>query len=180
MKTNKRNTIFVIASAIIFVAVIVLLIVFTTTGSFENHALLEALFVTGLVLAAGILAITLFMFFNQYSIYKTLQVENAYILGKKSAFNNLYAFQRRIATATRFRKKQSRHIIAFTVSNLIVAQNVNRNVEIFALNSYIVDFLEQTLFKNVMRLTNTSGINTRQKIWLTDRYLSNEYLKKIP
>ena len=39
---------------------------------------------------------------------------------------------------------------------------------------------EQTLFKNVMRLTNTSGINTRQKIWLTDRYLTNEYLKKIP
>ena len=149
MKTNKRNTIFVIASAILFVAVIVILIVFTATGLFENNAFLEAIFIAALVIFAALLAITLFMFLNQYALIKTLQIENAYVLGKKSDFNNLYGFQRKIAAATRFRKKQPRHIIAFTVSNLVVAQNVNRNVEIFALNSHIVDYLEQTLFEKM-------------------------------
>ena len=146
MKTNKRNTIFVVASAVLFVAIIIVLVVLTAAGAFENNALLEAILIAGLVIAAALLAITLFMFLNQYALVKTLQVENAYILGKKSDFNNLYGFQRKVATAARFRKKQSRHIIDFTVSNLIVAQNVNRNVEIFALNSHIVDFLEQSLY----------------------------------
>ena len=149
MKTNKRNTIFVIASAVLFVAIIIILVAFTATGFFDGHALLEAFLIAGLVLSAALLAVTLFLFLNQYALIKTLQVENAYVLGKKSDFNNSYGFQRKVATVTRFRKKQSRHILAFTVSNLIVAQNVNRNVEIFALNSHIVDFLEETLYKNM-------------------------------
>ena len=149
MKTNRRNTILVVVAAILFVTVIVVLIVFTVSGLFVDHELLEALLIAGLVLSAALLAVTLFMFLNQHALIKTLQVENAYVLGKKSDFNNLYGFQRKVAVATRFRKKQSRHIIDFTVSNLIVAQNVNRNVEIFALNSHIVDFLEDTLYKRV-------------------------------
>ena len=149
MKTNKRNTILVIASAILFVAIIIVLIVFTVNGLFVDHALLEALLIAGLVLFAALFAVTLFMFLNQYALIKTLQVENAYVLGKKSDFNNLYGFQRKVTSATRFRKRQSRHIIAFTVSNLIIAQNVNRNVEIFALNSHIVDFLEESLSKKL-------------------------------
>ena len=149
MKTNRRNTIFVVAAAIIFVAVIAVLVVFTVTGLFVGQELLEALLIAGLVLSAALLAVTLFMFLNQHALIKTLQVENAYVLGKKSDFDNLYGFQRKVGQAIRFRKKQSRHIIDFTVSNLIVAQNVNRNVEIFALNSHIVDFLQETLYKRV-------------------------------
>ena len=149
MNTNKKNTILVIASAVIFVAVIVVLVVFTLIDLLADSALLEALLIAGLVIAAALLAVTLFAFFNQYSLIKTLQVENAYILGKKSNFNNLYGFQRKIDVVSRFRKKQSRHIIAFTVSNLIVAQNVNRNAEIFALNSHLVDFLENDLYKKI-------------------------------
>ena len=149
MKTNKRNTIFVIATSVIFVAIVALLIIFSVVGLFDNNTLLEALLVSGLVLASALLTIALYLFLNQYALIKTLQVENAYVLGKKSGFNNLYGFQRKINVVTRFRKKQSRHIIAFTVSNLIVAQNVNRNVEIFALNSHIVDFLEQSLYQKM-------------------------------
>ena len=152
MKTNRRNTIFVVLAAILFVAVIVVLVVFTVSGLFDGQELLEAILIAGLVLSAALLAVTLFMYLNQHALIKTLQVENAYVLGKKSDFNNLYGFQRKVAYATRFRKKQSRHIIDFTVSNLIVAQNVNRNVEIFALNSHIVDFLQETLYKRVLLL----------------------------
>ena len=149
MKTNRRNTIFVIAAAVIFVTIVALLIIFSAVSLFDKNTLLEALLVASLVLGSALLAIALFLFLNQYALIKTLQVENAYVLGKKSDFNNLYGFQRKINVVSRFRKKQSRHIIAFTVSNLIVAQNVNRNVEIFALNSHIVDFLEQSLYQKM-------------------------------
>ena len=147
MKTNKRNTIFVIGASVIFVTIIILLVAFTLSGVFDNNALLEALLIAALVLAAALLAVTLFLFLNQYALIKTLQVENAYIFGKKSDFDNLYGFERKVALAIRFRKKQNRHIISFTVSNLVVAQNVNRNVEIFELNSHIADFLQDTLYK---------------------------------
>lgn len=43
-----------------------------------------------------------------------------------------------------------------------------------------VKLREETLYKNVMRLTNTRNINTEQQIWLTDRYLTYQYLNKIP
>lgn len=39
---------------------------------------------------------------------------------------------------------------------------------------------EETLYKNIMKLTNTKNINTNQKIWLTDRYLTYQYLNRIP
>lgn len=43
-----------------------------------------------------------------------------------------------------------------------------------------VKMREETLYKNIMRLTNTRTINTNQKIWLTDRYLTYQYLDRIP
>lgn len=43
-----------------------------------------------------------------------------------------------------------------------------------------VNLREETLYKNVMRLTNTKGINNNQKLWLTDRYLTYQYLNRIP
>ena len=87
MKTNKRNTIFVIGASVIFITIIILLVAFTLSGVFDNNALLEALLIAALVLAAALLAVTLFLFLNQYALIKTLQVENAYIFGKKSDFN---------------------------------------------------------------------------------------------
>ena len=43
-----------------------------------------------------------------------------------------------------------------------------------------VKLREETLCKNVMRLTNIKNINKKQQIWLTDRYLTFQYLNKIP
>ena len=148
MKANKRNTIFVLLSAFGFFAIILLLIIFTANNYFEGRALLEAILIGILVIFAGLLAISLFFFFNQYTVIKTLQVENAYVLGKKSDFNNIYAFQKRVVSLSRFKKKVSHHMVAFTFSNLIVTQNINRNMEIFALNSHIVETLEN-LYKKV-------------------------------
>ena len=39
---------------------------------------------------------------------------------------------------------------------------------------------EETLCKNIMKKINIRAINTNQKIWLTDRYLTYQYLNKIP
>jgi len=38
---------------------------------------------------------------------------------------------------------------------------------------------EQLLYKNIMNRTSISGINKEQKIWLTDRYLTYQYLDKL-
>ena len=43
-----------------------------------------------------------------------------------------------------------------------------------------VNLREKTLYNNIMQLTNTKNIHTNQKIWLTDRYLTYQYLNKIP
>ena len=148
MKTRKRNAFFVILASALFLADIIVLIVFTATKFFEDKAFLEASLIGLLVLFAGLLATALFLFFNQFALLKTLQIENAYVLGHKSIFNNLYIFQKRVITASHFRKKQHRHIIAFTISNLVVSQNINRNMEIFALNGHIITFLDE-LYKRV-------------------------------
>lgn len=39
---------------------------------------------------------------------------------------------------------------------------------------------EKVLYKNVMDRTNKSGLNKQQQIWLTDRFLTCEYLGKLP
>ena len=39
---------------------------------------------------------------------------------------------------------------------------------------------EITLYNNVMKINKISNINTYQKVWLTDRYLTQQYLNKIP
>ncbi len=43
-----------------------------------------------------------------------------------------------------------------------------------------VKLREQTLYKNIMKINNIHKINTNQKIWLVDRYLTQQYLSKIP
>ena len=141
MKANRKTTSLVIIASALFVVVLVLLIIFTAIKFFEGRQFAEGVMIGALVVVAAFLAVSLFIFFNQYTLIKTLQIENAYVIGKKSDFNNLYAFQKKVITVSRFRGKQTRHVIAFTVSNLVVSQNVNRNNELLALNSHLIDFL---------------------------------------
>lgn len=39
---------------------------------------------------------------------------------------------------------------------------------------------EETLYKNVMKINHIDSINKNQRIWLTDRYLTYQYLDKLP
>ena len=43
-----------------------------------------------------------------------------------------------------------------------------------------VKLREQTLYKNIMKINNIHKINENQKIWLVDRYLTQQYLNRIP
>ena len=43
-----------------------------------------------------------------------------------------------------------------------------------------VSLREKELYVNIMNLTNTQNINKKQKIWLTDRYITYQFLNKIP
>ena len=148
MKTNKRNTALVLLASALFLADIIVLIVFTAINFFDDKPVLEAGLIGVLVIVAGLLAAALFLFLNQYALLKTLQIENAYVLGQKSFFNNIYIFQKRVITASNLRRRQKKHIIAFTISNLVVSQNFNRNMEIFSLNGHIVNYLND-LYKVV-------------------------------
>ncbi len=43
-----------------------------------------------------------------------------------------------------------------------------------------VSLREETLYKRIMNINNVNSLNKKQKIWLTDRYLTYQYLSKIP
>lgn len=43
-----------------------------------------------------------------------------------------------------------------------------------------VKLRESTLYNNIMKINNIHNINTYQKMWLTDRYLTKQYLSSIP
>lgn len=68
------------------------------------------------------------------------------------------------------------------VSNDVFGNGCIRNIYSF-LNLKMpkkVKLREETLYKNIMKLTNTKTINANQKIWLADRYLTYQYLDRIP
>ena len=140
MKTNK-NAFFVILTGALFLVDLILLIIFTATGLLEGNPALEVALIGLLVLFAGLLAISSLLFFNHHALIKTLQIENAYVLGKKSSFNNMYIFQKKVTTMSKLKSKAGKHVLAFTFSNLVVSQNFNRNEEIFTLNGHITEFL---------------------------------------
>ena len=76
----------------------------------------------------------------------SIENDNEYNLGERSTFNNLFAFQREVQIRFSLNKrffKNSQFIVAFTFSSSSVTQNVNRNKEIYALNSHIANFLNE-------------------------------------
>ncbi len=68
------------------------------------------------------------------------------------------------------------------VSNNIFGNGCIKNIYSF-LNLKMpkkIKIRENTLYKNVMRINNIQSINKYQQIWLTDRYLTYQYLDNIP
>lgn len=141
MKNNKRNSVFVIVSGTVFLALMVIIIVFDTNGFFTSHQITESLFIVALVVIGAIFAVILSMYLTQLASLKSLQLENEYLLGKRSTFNNITMFQNKASIVSKSRKKQSRHVVAFSISNNVISQNINRNAEILKLNDHLVNFL---------------------------------------
>ena len=149
MKANRNHAIFVITAGTIFAALIVVSLVFTNIGIYQGRVFLEIIIDGLLVISAGVFALSLFAYFTHSALIKNIQAENEYILGKKSDFNNAYAFQKKVNRYARYRQRQSQHLLAFTFSNLVISQNVNRNFEIFNLNSHIAEYLNTSLYKEM-------------------------------
>ena len=144
----RKYLTFVIVSAALFGTVLTLQIVFSFIPQLDENELVEAILNSLFPLTAAAFAISLFAYFAHSNLMRSIQLENEYILGKSSDFNNSYVFQKKATSLAKHRKKQVQHIITFTFSNLVISQNVNRNFEIFNLNSHIVNYLD-TLYKEV-------------------------------
>ena len=139
----RRLFIYVIVTGVLFVAFVGLLVPIIFFQMFEGNKLLNGIFIAMPIVFSVAFVVFLAYYINQRSLINTLQLENQNILGKKSTFNNLYSFQKKCIVASKFRQKQAQHIVAFSFSNLVVAQNVNRNEEIFDLNNFIVSYFEK-------------------------------------
>ncbi len=144
MKISLRSFILAIVTGALLLTALVLLIVALAPTPLADNPIFRIVFLTGTLLFTAAFMISMVNIYSQRTLIKTLEIENEYNIGHKSSFNNLYAFQEKasILANSRFRRKQNQHIIVFTVSNLSVSQNVNRNNELMVLNSHIVEYLE--------------------------------------
>ena len=142
---NKKGIRLLIIVGVIFLVALIFLAIGQFSGLFIKVPLLSHIAISTSLLSAMIFAISLAWFVNQRSLSKTLQMENEYNFGVRTAFNNLYAFQKRVEFLTDLHKRRRRkeHIIAFTFSSLVISQNVNRNNEIYSINHHIANFLEE-------------------------------------
>ena len=140
---NKGYAALVIIFGFLFTFFIVFLIPVNFGQLFKGNLLLNGVFIAIPIVLAVVFVVVLTYYVNRVSLLKTIELENENVLGRKSEFNNLYVFQKRVFILARFRKKQPQHVIAFTFSTLAVSQNVNRNEEVFEVNSFIVDYLPQ-------------------------------------
>lgn len=71
--------------------------------------------------------------------------------------------------------------------NMKVSNNVFGNGCVRNIYSFLdlkmprkVSLREENLYKNIMKMNNINSLNKNQKIWLTDRYLTYQYLNRIP
>ena len=138
---NKGYAALVIILGFLFTFFLVFLIPVNFGQLFKENLFLSGIFIAIPIIFAVAFVIALTHYVNRRSLIKTIELENENVLGKKSDFNNLYVFQKRVLVLSRFRKKQSQHVISFSFSTLAVSQNVNRNEEVFEVNSFIVDYL---------------------------------------
>ena len=138
---NKGYAALVIIFGFLFTFFIVFLIPVNFGQLFKGNLALNGIFIAIPIVFAVVFVIMLTFYINRVSLIRTIEIENENVLGRKSEFNNVYAFQKTVFLLARFRKKQPQHVISFTFSTLAVSQNVNRNEEVFEVNSFIVDYL---------------------------------------
>ena len=138
---EKKLAILTAIVAFLFTFFLIFLVPVTIGHLFKDNVWLNSFFILLPILLAALFIFLLSYYINKVSLRKTIELENENQLGRKSGFYNLYVFQREAYNRARFRNKQKQHVIAFSFSNLAVSQNVNRNQEIFGINSFISDYL---------------------------------------
>ena len=144
MKTSKRLLAFLIIFGSAFALNLIFLALVEFVRIFGDNQFVDTL-LTSLALVFLVLFVTvLYLYINNRSIIRSLQNENQYNLGVRTTLYNAYAFQKRVERVLRFQTnaEAERHIVVFTFSSFAVAQNVNRNSEIYAINNYIAHYLE--------------------------------------
>ena len=158
MKRNKQRY---FALVVIFGIVLSLMIVFlgfVLIGNiFGDNRALENIINASVIVFTAIYAIIFAFYINSRLTITSIQNDNEYNLGERSTFNNLFAFQRNVQMRFSLNKrfsKNKQHIVAFTFSSSSVTQNVNRNKEIYSLNSHIANFLEEIPLKLGLKKNN--------------------------
>ena len=151
MKKNKNNLLILVIILGAFVTLMFVFLGFVLLGRIFGDDTTIPNVINASTFGLVIIYISLLSFYinSRYTLV-SIQNDNEYNLGERSTFNNLFAFQRdvqfRLSINRRFGKK-TQHIIAFTFSSSSVTQNVNRNKEIYMLNSHIANFLEEIPMK---------------------------------
>lgn len=143
MKTSRGRLTAVIITAILLTAAYTLAGMAMIGHVFGDNTPLANIMNASAIGMTVLFVSSVYLLVSNLSMIKTLQDDNEYNLGVRSAFNNVYAFQKRVEVLSRLNKitKKQEHIIAFTFSSLIVSQNVNRNHEIYLINNHIANFL---------------------------------------
>ena len=95
-KRSKTLLTFVIIVGILFTLFLIFLVPVNYGDLFKGDSIINGIFIALPILFAVLFVILLTYFINQESLIKTIQLENLNVLGKKSEFNNLYAFQKEV------------------------------------------------------------------------------------
>ena len=145
MKASRARLFAVIITAILLAAVSVVTGLALIGRVFGDNILLSNILNISTIGMVAIFVTCVYLYISNLSMIRTLQDDNEYNLGVRSAFYNMYAFQKRVELLSRINRitKKSEHIIAFTFSSLVVSQNVNRNHEIYLINNHIANFLNE-------------------------------------
>ena len=156
-KNNKGMLALVIIMAVFIVNMLVFLGFALIGGIFGDDRVLPNILNGVTFVLVAIFFIVFSFYINARFTLISIENDNEYNLGERSTFNNLFAFQRNVQLRFSLNKRFSRstqYIVAFTFSSSSVAQNVNRNKEIYTLNSHIANFLEEIPLKFGLKKKN--------------------------
>ena len=156
-KNNKGMLILVVIMAVVITFMLVFLGFALIGGIFGDDTVLPNILNGVTFVLVAIFFIVFSFFINTRFTLVSIENDNEYNLGERSTFNNLFAFQRNVQMRFSFNKrfsKNKQHIVAFTFSSSSVTQNVNRNKEIYSLNSHIANFLEEIPSKLGLKKNN--------------------------
>ena len=156
-KNNKAMFVMVIIFSIV-VALMFIFLGFVLLGRIFGDDNLVPNIINAITFGLVIIYILILSFYinGRYTLV-SIQNDNEYNLGERNTFNNLFAFQRdvqlRFALNKRF-ARNTQHIIAFTFSSSSVTQNVNRNKEIYSMNTHLANFLHEIPAKLNLKKNN--------------------------